>query len=83
MYAHFVRLDSREVRVSKFIRQFHRWTSAVFVLSVIATTIVLTQPEPMIWFSYVPLAPLAALALTGVYMFFLPYVAKWRARSAG
>jgi hypothetical protein len=76
MYAHLMHPPTKEVRVSKFIRQFHRWTSAVFVLSVIATTIVLTQPEPIIWFSYVPLAPLAVLALTGIYMFFQPYMAK-------
>jgi hypothetical protein len=78
MYAHLMHAP-QEVRVSKFIRQFHRWTSAVFVLSVIATTIVLTQPNPMIWFSYVPLAPLAVLALTGIYMFVLPYLPKRRA----
>jgi hypothetical protein len=69
---------SKEVRVSKFIRQFHRWTSFVFVLTVIATTIALAQAEPIMWMSYVPLAPLALLAITGIYMFFLPYAAKWR-----
>lgn len=79
MYAHFMQAAEKEVRMSKFIRQFHRWMSAVFVLSVIATTIVLTQPNPMIWFSYVPLAPLAVLALTGIYMFLLPYLPKKRA----
>ncbi|MBX3430486.1 MAG: hypothetical protein KF779_12975 [Hyphomonadaceae bacterium] len=64
--------------MSKFIRQFHRWTSALFVLSVIATTIALAQPTPIMWMSYVPLLPLALLSLTGIYMFFQPYVAKWR-----
>jgi hypothetical protein len=62
--------------MSPFIRQFHRWTSAAFVLSVIATTIALAQKEPVMWMSYVPLAPLALLALTGIYMFFLPYARK-------
>ncbi|MGE0596740.1 MAG: hypothetical protein AB7P07_10245 [Hyphomonadaceae bacterium] len=65
--------------MSKFIRQFHRWTSAVFVLTVVATTIALAQPEPVVWMSYTPLAPLALLALTGIYMFMLPYVLKRRA----
>lgn len=63
--------------MSKFIRQFHRWVSALFVLSVIATTIALARP-PIMWMSYVPLAPLALLTLTGIYMFFLPYAAIWR-----
>ncbi|MCX7359156.1 MAG: hypothetical protein NT015_13560 [Alphaproteobacteria bacterium] len=52
--------------MSKFIRQFHRWTSALFVLSVIATTIALAQPTPIMWMSYVPLLPLALLSLTGI-----------------
>ncbi len=55
-----------------FIRQFHRWVSAAFVVAVIATTIALAQKEPVMWMSYVPLIPLALLAITGIYMFFLP-----------
>lgn len=62
--------------MSAFIRQFHRWTSAVFVLAVLATTIALMQKEPVVWMSYVPLLPLALLAITGVYMFFLPYTRR-------
>jgi len=67
--------------MSKFIRQFHRWTSALFVLSVVATTIALAQPTPIMWMSYVPLLPLAFLSLTGIYMFFLPYAANLRRKS--
>jgi hypothetical protein len=63
--------------MSNFIRQFHRWTSVAFVLTVIATTVSIAQKGPM-WMSYVPLLPLALLAITGIYMFFLPYVARWR-----
>jgi heme A synthase len=62
----------------KWIRQFHRWVSAVFVLTVIATTIALAQTEPIMWMSYAPLLPLALLALTGIYLFALPYLAKRR-----
>ncbi len=80
MYARLIQSASREVRVSKFIRQFHRWTSVFFVLSVIVTSIALAQAEPIVWMSYVPLLPLALLALTGIYMFFQPYAAKWRER---
>ena len=60
------------------IRQFHRWVSAAFVLAVIATTIALMQKQPIVWMSYVPLLPLALLAITGIYLFLLPYVAKSR-----
>ena len=78
MYAQFFQTAPREVRVSKWIRWFHRWVSMAFVLSVIGVTIAMSQPEPQLWVTYVPLAPLALLALTGIYMFFLPYAAKWR-----
>jgi len=65
---------------NKWIRQFHRWVAIAFTVSVIVTFIALAQEEPIIWVSYVPLLPLALLLLTGLYMFVLPYAAKWRGR---
>lgn len=64
----------------KWVRQFHRWVSIAFVLAVIATSIALAQKEPIVWVSYTPLLPLALLALTGLYLFALPYAAKWRGK---
>lgn len=66
--------------MSKLIRQLHRWTSAVFVLTIIVTTIALSQPVPMVWVSYIPLIPLFLLLGTGLYMFVLPYAQRWRSR---
>ena len=66
--------------MSKWIRQFHRWTSMLFVVTIIITTIALAQPEPIVWVSYVPLIPLFLLLATGIYMFVLPYAQRWRAR---
>ena len=63
---------------NKWIRQFHRWVSVAFTLSVIATTIALAQEKPVVWMSYVPLLPLALLAITGIYLFMVPYAIKWR-----
>ncbi len=60
------------------IRLFHRWMSIVFTLTVIATFIALAQPTPIVWVSYLPLLPLALLAVTGLYLFGLPYVTRWR-----
>jgi hypothetical protein len=77
MYAQFCAV-TREARVGKFMRQFHRWVSAFFVVSVIATTIALAQAEPIMWMSYVPLLPLALLALSGIYLFVQPYLSKRR-----
>ncbi len=60
-----------------FIRQFHRWVSAAFVIIVLITWVTLAKKGP-IWVSYTPLVPLALLAVTGIYMFFLPYFGKSR-----
>jgi hypothetical protein len=69
---------------NKWIRQIHRWLSMAFTVSVIVTFIALAQEEPVVWVSYVPLFPLAFLLVTGLYLFVLPYVTKWRsARGAG
>jgi hypothetical protein len=66
--------------MSAWIRVFHRWVSIIFVLDVVVTFVAMAQRPPMVWVSYTPLLPLALLALTGMYMFFLPYVTAWRGR---
>lgn len=76
MCAQFMQARAEESSMSKTIRQIHRWVSALFVLSVIATSIALAQPTPIMWMSYVPLVPLAFLALSGIYLFILPYMPK-------
>jgi hypothetical protein len=69
---------------NKWIRQSHRWLSIAFTLAVIAAFVALAREKPVVWVSYLPLPPLALLLLTGLYLFALPYVAKWRsARRAG
>ena len=60
------------------IRQIHRWLSIAFTVAVIATFVALAQKEPVVWVSYVPLLPLALLWLSGMYLFVLPYAARWR-----
>ncbi|MGJ7904008.1 hypothetical protein [Lysobacter sp. 1R34A] len=61
---------------NKWIRQIHRWLSMIFTVTVIATFIALAQEQPIVWVSYVPLAPLALLLLSGLYLFALPYAGK-------
>jgi len=56
------------------IRQLHRWVSVVFTLAVVAVSILgAALEEPAEWVFLLPLAPLAALFFTGVYLFVLPY----------
>jgi hypothetical protein len=68
--------------MSNLIRQTHRWLSIIFTLTVIVNFVALTQGPPPDWVTYSPLLPLALLLFSGLYLFALPYVAKWRRRSA-
>ena len=64
------------------VRQTHRWVSIVFTLTVIANFAAMTQGPPPAWITYSPLLPLALLLFSGLYMFFLPYAARWRGAKA-
>jgi cellulose synthase/poly-beta-1,6-N-acetylglucosamine synthase-like glycosyltransferase len=66
--------------MNNLIRQTHRWLSIAFTVAVIVTFVALAQERPVVWVSYVPLLPLALLVFTGLYLFALPYAAKWRSR---
>jgi heme/copper-type cytochrome/quinol oxidase subunit 1 len=59
-----------------FVRQFHRWMSIVFTVLVIAVFVASTRPAPAEWIFYVPLAPLALMFASGLYLFALPYFGK-------
>ena len=64
-----------------WIRQIHRWVAIAFTVTVIANFIALAQTRgamPPPWVTYAPLLPLAFLLLTGLYLFVLPYAARWR-----
>lgn len=61
------------------IRQVHRWLSIIFTLTVIANFVAMALGEPQAWIVYSPLPPLFLLLFTGLYMFALPYAARWRA----
>lgn len=59
------------------IRQFHRWVSMAFTLTVIANFVAMglsKGAQPPAWITYAPLLPLALLLFTGLYMFALPYL---------
>jgi hypothetical protein len=65
------------------IRQFHRWMSIIFTVTVIANFVQIAQGggNPPNWVTYSPLPPLALLLFTGLYLFILPYLARRRAQS--
>jgi len=62
-----------------WMRQLHRWISMLFVAIVAGIFAMLGMgKQPAQWIYYLPLLPLALLALTGLYLFALPYVRKGR-----
>jgi cellulose synthase/poly-beta-1,6-N-acetylglucosamine synthase-like glycosyltransferase len=61
-----------------WIRQIHRWLSIAFTATVIANFVAMGLGEPPAWVVYSPLLPLFLLLFTGLYMFVLPYAARWR-----
>jgi hypothetical protein len=63
---------------NKWIRQLHRWLSIAFTATVIANFVALTRGQPPAWVTYSPLPPLALLLFTGLYLFALPYLSRWR-----
>lgn len=68
--------------MSKGIRQVHRWLSIFFTFAVIANFAAIATSGYVDWLGYLAVAPLFLLLATGLYLFFLPYVARWR-RTAG
>jgi hypothetical protein len=65
---------------SALIRNTHRWLAITFTLIVGLIFIMLAFAEPPMWLYYTPLPFLFLLMFSGLYMFFLPYVAKRRAK---
>jgi hypothetical protein len=66
---------------STTIRQTHRWVSIAFTITVIANIVVLSVgqgAQPPAWITFSPLLPLVLLMISGLYLFMLPYVAKWQ-----
>jgi hypothetical protein len=66
--------------MNAWIRQIHRWVSIAFTVTVIANFVVMARGTPPAWVTYSPLAPLALLLFTGLYLFVLPYATKWGSR---
>ncbi len=67
---------------SQWIRQSHRWLSLVFTLTVVANFVFRAagSGEPPSWLTYSPLPPLFLQLFSGLYLFALPYTAKWHRR---
>jgi quinol-cytochrome oxidoreductase complex cytochrome b subunit len=75
---------SKEVHLNwnNWIRQSHRWISLAFTVGVVTNMAVMSQlkaqEQPPVWVGLMALIPLILLLVTGLYLFALPYAAKWR-----
>ncbi len=75
--------EKTPVNWNMWIRQTHRWLSISFTAIVVAIFVAMgVGQKPSYWVYLSPLLPLALLALTGLYLFVLPYAAKWRSGRA-
>ena len=61
-----------------WVRQIHRWLSIAFTVAVIVNIVALVREAQAVWVGVLALLPLVLLMLTGLYLFVLPYAAKWR-----
>jgi hypothetical protein len=63
---------------NKWFRQTHRWLSVVFTVAVIVNGVAVVQGKYSSKLGLLAVFPMALLLLTGLYLFVLPYAAKWR-----
>ena len=69
-----------------WVRQFHRWVSLAFTLTVIVNFVAMGingGQQPPAYVTYSPLLPLALLLFTGLYLFALPHVTRLRSGGRG
>ena len=63
---------------NKWMRQTHRWVSMAFTVAVIINIVAVVQKKYSNGLGLLAVFPLALLLVTGLYLFVLPYAAKWR-----
>jgi hypothetical protein len=65
---------------NKWVRQTHRWLSIAFTVAVIGNIVAVVQGKYSSGVGLLAVFPLALLLFTGLYLFVLPYAAKWHIR---
>lgn len=63
---------------NKWIRQAHRWLSVAFTVAVIVNGVAVAEKKYTNSLGLVAVFTLALQFFTGLYLFVLPYAAKWR-----
>lgn len=68
------------MRWNQWIRQIHRWLSVLFTLAITVNLVAVLKGKYTNSLGLMAVGVLALMFLTGVYLFVLPYTAKWRNR---
>ena len=63
---------------NRWVRQTHRWLSIAFTVAVIINIVAVVTRRYTAPVGLLAVFPLALLLFTGLYLFVLPYAAKWR-----
>lgn len=66
--------------MSQLIRTTHRWLSIAFFVMVLANFAVMGQGDIALYIGGATLVPLFLLLASGLYLFALPYLRRWRTR---
>jgi heme A synthase len=63
---------------NKWIRQTHRWLSIAFTVAIVVNGVTVVQGRYSSKLGLMAVFVLALEFFTGMYLFVLPYAAKWR-----
>jgi hypothetical protein len=63
---------------NKWIRQTHRWLSIAFTVAVVINGVTVVQGKYNAKLGLMAVAVLALMWVTGMYLWVLPYAARWR-----
>ena len=63
---------------SKWMRQTHRWLSVAFTAAVIVNIVAVVLGKYSRTVGLLAVLPLVLQLFTGLYLFVLPYAARWR-----
>ena len=66
--------------MTPMIRKLHRWLALAFTLAVLANLVALGLKVQSTWIGLVALFPLILLMVSGLWMFFQPYLTRRGAR---
>jgi hypothetical protein len=69
-----------KLNLNNVLRQAHRWLSIAFTVGVLTYIAAMSMGRPPAWLGVFPLLPLILLLVTGLYLFALPYAARFARR---